>query len=73
MKLHDFVHFGIYQGLVKPILTFFFSKNLKSEISKIFEGPRALGKSFKNVTFSTFFDDIQNLKSLWSKGSTHKI
>ena len=39
IKLHDFVHFGIYQGLVKPLLTFF-HKILKNYISKIIQGPR---------------------------------
>ena len=39
----------------------------------MFGGPQALGKNCKNLIFSPFFDDIQDLKSLWSKGSTHKI
>ena len=49
-----------------------FSKNFKNWISKIFGGPQALGKNGKKWK-KNFFDETQNLKSLWSKDCTHKI
>ena len=34
MKLHDFVHFGTYQGLVKPLLIFCYQKISKIKFQK---------------------------------------
>ena len=51
----------------------FLPKNLKNQMSKIFGGPRALGENGKKLKFFFFFDETQNLKSLWSQDLTCKI
>ena len=53
-KIHDFVPFGTRQMPDKPFLEFFL-KVSENWASKIFRGPRALGKKSKNRKKSIFF------------------
>ena len=53
-KIHDFIPFGTRQMPDKPFLEFFL-KVSENWASKIFRGPRALGKKSKNRKKSIFF------------------
>ena len=71
-KIHDFVPFGICQDPVKLLLKFF-SKKFEIFDVKIFWGSSSIRKISQKIEKMFFEKNPQNLKSLWSKGLTHKI
>ena len=70
-KFHDFVPFGICQDPVKLLLTFFIKKFEKSDFEN-FWGSSSFSRKWKKIK-KIFFDETQNLESLWSQDLTHKI
>ena len=62
----------VFAKTQKSYFWYFFRKNLKFWTSKFFGGPRALGKNGK-ILKNFFLKKTQNLKSLGSKGLTHKF